>query len=278
MNTLGDTFSFTSFGESHGAAIGGVLDGVPSRVEIDLDMIRHELDRRSGRLDADAAAGTSPRAKREKDEVEWLSGVMEVDGRLLTLGTPIAFLIRNTNAHPEEYDWLKDTFRPGHADETYMLKYGIRDWRGGGRASARETAARVVAGTIARMLLRRRGIEVHGVLQERRPDDSGVVRCTISGIPAGTGEPIFDKLQARLSYAVMSINGCTGFAYTGGIHGGIADGTDIQIEATFKAAPTTAQMIAAHGMRSDRCIAVRAVAVVEAMVALCLSDYLPGAL
>lgn len=278
MNTLGDTFRFTSFGESHGAAIGGVLDGVPSRVEIDLDWIRHELDRRAGRLDADAAAGTSPRAKREKDEVEWLSGVMEVDGRLLTLGTPIAFLIRNTNAHPEEYDWLKDTFRPGHADETYQIKYGIRDWRGGGRASARETAGRVVAGTIARMLLRRRGVEVHGELMERRPDDSGVVRCTIGGIPAGTGEPIFDKLQARLSYAVMSINGCVAFAYTGGIHGGIADGTDIQIEATFKAAPTTAQMIAQHGMRSDRCIAVRAVAVVEAMIALCLSDYLPGAL
>lgn len=276
MNTFGENFRFTSFGESHGVAIGGVLDGVPARIEIDLDMIRRELDRRAGRtLPSDgsqASAGMSERAKREKDEVEWLSGVIEQDGRLLTLGTPIAFLIRNTDAHPHEYDWLKDHFRPGHADETYMLKYGIRDWRGGGRASARETAARVAGGAIAKMLLRRRGIEIQGVLRERRPDDSGVVCCTIVGMPAGAGEPIFDKLQARLAHAVMSINGCTGFAYTGGIHGGIADGTDIQIEATFKAAPTTPAMAAAHGMRSDRCIALRAVPVVEAMLALAILD------
>lgn len=271
MNSFGDKFVFTSFGESHGAAIGGILDGVPARVEISLEQIRAELDRRAGRT---TAAYVSARAKSEKDQVEWLSGVMEVDGRLLTLGTPIAFLIRNTNQHPEEYDWLKTTYRPGHADEVYDLKYGIRDWRGGGRASARETASRVVAGSIAKQLLAEHGVTVTGELAERRADDSGLVRVTITGMPVGTGEPIFDKLQAHLAFAVMSINGCTGFAYSGGIHGGIADGTPILIEATFKAAPTTEEMIREHHMRSDRCIAVRAVPVVETMIALAIADIL----
>lgn len=279
MNIFGEKFTFTSFGESHGAAIGGVLDGVPARIEIDLALIRHELDRRAGRVSGDFGAtdtpdlsGSSPRAKRERDEVEWLSGVMEVDGRLLTLGTPIAFLIRNTNAHPEEYDWLKTTYRPGHADEVYDLKYGIRDWRGGGRASARETASRVVAGTMAKQQLAEQGITISGTLAERRADDSGLVRVTICGLPVGTGEPIFDKLQAHLAFAVMSINGCTAFSYSGGIHGGIADGTPVTVEATFKAAPTTPEMIREHHMRSDRCIAVRAVPVVEAMIALVIAD------
>lgn len=269
MNIFGDKFTFTSFGESHGAAIGGILDGVPARVEINLENIRHELDRRAGRT---TSAYVSERARNERDQVEWLSGVIEQDGKLLSLGTPIAFLIRNTNAHPSEYDWLKNTYRPGHADEVYDLKYGIRDWRGGGRASARETAARVVGGSIAKDLLSDKGISIQGRLKERRSDDSGIVEVTITGMPVGVGEPIFDKLQAHLAFAVMSINGCIAFAYSGGIHGGIADGTPITVEATFKAAPTTPQMIQDHQMRSDRCIAIRAIPVVEAMIALAIND------
>ena len=141
MNTIGEKYRFTSFGESHGPAIGGVIDGCPAGVRLDMQLIEKELLRRKGA----GAAGVSPRAAAEADEVEWLSGLM--DG--VTLGTPIAFLIRNTAARPEDYEALKDVFRPGHADFTYQAKYGIRDYRGGGRASARETAARVVAGTIA---------------------------------------------------------------------------------------------------------------------------------
>ena len=146
MNSLGKNFVFTSFGESHGHAIGGVLDGVPAGISIDFDMIRRQLDRRAGRTTEDnSKLPTSPRATREMDEIEWLSGVL--DG--VTLGTPIAFIIRNKDARPEDYEWLKHSFRLGHADQTYQEKYGIRDHRGGGRASARETASRVVEGTIA---------------------------------------------------------------------------------------------------------------------------------
>ena len=148
MNVFGEKWSFTSFGESHGAAIGGVLDGVPAGLPIDLSMIRSELEKRAGK----GQTGTSPRAKNEPDEVEWLSGVMERtkdEGQrtkeLVTLGTPIAFIIRNQDARPEDYEWLRHNYRVGHADKVYELKYGIRDWRGGGRASARETAA--TAGT-----------------------------------------------------------------------------------------------------------------------------------
>ena len=139
MNSLGKNFVFTSFGESHGKAIGGVLDGVPAGVHIDMDMIREALDKRAGRAcpqPLPEGKGVSPRAKREKDEVEWLSGVL--DG--VTLGTPIAFIIRNKDARHEDYEWLKHSYRIGHADRTYQEKYGIRDHRGGGRASARETA------------------------------------------------------------------------------------------------------------------------------------------
>ena len=149
MNTFGKKFAFTSFGESHGRAIGGVLDGVPAGLHIDLAMIREELERRAGKQ----GVGVSARAKNETDEVDWLSGVM--DG--VTLGTPVAFLIRNTDARPEDYEWLKTHYREGHADRVYEQKYGLRDWRGGGRASARETAGRVVAGCIAKQILRLKG-------------------------------------------------------------------------------------------------------------------------
>ena len=231
MNTFGDKWAFTSFGESHGRAIGGVLDGVPAGLHIDIDLIRQELDRRRGVTgDGLPVTGVSPRAVREPDEVEWLSGVMEIKNEELkiknfvTLGTPIAFLIRNRDARPEDYEWLRHTYRTGHADRVYEQKYGIRDHRGGGRASARETAARVVAGSIARQQLAQQGIQIHASLiqvgsetdptrfsdtiaryQQDGDSIGGIIECTITGLPVGTGEPIFDKLQAHLAFAIMSI-------------------------------------------------------------------------
>ena len=300
MNVFGEKWTFTSFGESHGAAIGGVLDGVPAGLSIDLSIIRAELERRAGK----GQTGTSPRAKNEPDEVEWLSGVM--DG--VTLGTPIAFIIRNRDARPEDYEWLKHNYRVGHADKVYELKYGIRDWRGGGRASARETAARVVAGCIAKQQLAAKGITIHASLiqvgAETNPDkfaetiaayqregDSigGIVECRINGLPAGTGGPIFNKLQAELAFAVMSINACKGFEYgtgfagvslpgsainhlSGGIAGGISDGTEIVFRCVFKPTPSTPK--AGINGRHDACVATRAVPVVEAMTALALVNLL----
>ena len=337
MNSLGKNFVFTSFGESHGRAIGGVLDGVPVGVRIDLDMIREALNKRAGRFEAkgDEAirreAGVSPRAKREADEVEWLSGVM--DG--VSLGTPIAFIIRNADARSEDYDWLKHNYRPGHADRTYQEKYGIRDHRGGGRASARETASRVVAGSVAQQLLKEKGVEIQAKLvqvgEEKNPErfneyiaaiqrdgDSigGIVECTITGLPIGVGEPIFDKLQSHLAFAMMSINACKGFEYgsgfsgialkgsemylsddsqliSGGIAGGISDGSPIVFRCVFKPTATnrkTLEALCAEVQkdqefrssgdskiplgRHDACVAVRAVAVVEAMAALVVQDFL----
>ena len=297
-NSFGNNFTFTSFGESHGLAIGGVLDGVPAGVKIDFSLIREELARRAGK----GQTGVSSRAKNEPDEVEWLSGVL--DG--VTLGTPVAFLIRNTDARPEDYAWLKENYRVGHADRTYQQKYGIRDWRGGGRASARETAARVVAGCIAKQLLRCKGIVIRAQLvqvgaetdpqkfqetiasyQQQGDSIGGIIACTISGLPAGTGEPIFHKLQAELAFAILSINACKGFEYgtgfdgvtqpgsainaiSGGIAGGISDGTDIFFRCVFKPTPSTPK--AGISGRHDACVAVRAVPVVEAMTALCIQN------
>ena len=301
MNTFGDTFTFTSFGESHSAAIGGVLDGVPAGIKINLDLIRANLDRRAGRLQS--GAGISVRAKSEADEVEWLSGVL--DG--VTLGTPIAFLIRNKDARPADYEVLKHSFRPAHADSTYEAKYGIRDWRGGGRASARETAARVVAGSLAQQMLAERGITIHAELiqvgSETRPEhfdelisryraegDSigGIIRCQVNGLPVGLGEPIFDKVQAHLAYAILSINACKGFDYgsgfegvnqpgsvanqhSGGLLGGITDSTTLSFRCVFKPTPSTPK--AGVKGRHDSCVAVRAVPVVEAMTALVLANF-----
>ena len=328
MNTLGEKFSFTSFGESHGKAIGGVLDGVPAGVRIDMDMIREALDKRAGRVKVkgerlEVKGTVSPRALREGDEVEWLSGVM--DG--VTLGTPIAFIIRNKDARPEDYEWLKHSYRIGHADRTYQEKYGIRDHRGGGRASARETASRVVAGSVAQQLLKEKNIHIHAELvqvgEEKNPErfdeyiaaiqrdgDSigGIVECVITGLPIGVGEPIFDKLQSHLAFAMMSINGCKGFEYgsgfegvglkgsemylsenqtliSGGIAGGISDGTPVVFRCVFKPTASnrkTFEAIRREGDeakgksigRHDACVAVRAVAVVEAMAALVLQDLL----
>ncbi len=296
MNTFGEHWSFTSFGESHGVAIGGVLDGVPAGLRIDFALIRSELERRSGK----GVVGASARAKNEPDEVEWLSGVM--DG--VTLGTPIAFIIRNKDARPEDYEWMKNTYRVGHADKVYEQKYGIRDWRGGGRASARETAARVVAGCMAKQELAQKGIAIKAALvqvgAETDPDkfadviaayqkegDSigGIVECRVSGLPVGVGEPIFDKLQAHLAFAIMSINACKGFEYgtgfggvtqpgsavnaiSGGIAGGISDGTEVLFRCVFKPTPSTPK--AGVKGRHDACVATRAVPVVEAMTALAI--------
>ena len=304
MNVFGDKWMFTSFGESHGRAIGGVLDGVPAGMHIDFDMIREELERRSKGVKEVRSEGVSQRALREPDEVEWLSGVL--DG--VTLGTPIAFIIRNKDARPEDYEYLKHTYRVGHADKVYEQKYGIRDWRGGGRASARETAARVVAGAIAKQELAEKGIRIHAALVQvgaerdparfdetiaayQREGDSigGIIECRINGLPVGTGEPIFDKLQAHLAYAIMSINACKGFEYgtgfagitqpgsainhiSGGIAGGISDGTEIVFRCVFKPTPSTKK--AGVKGRHDACVAVRAVPVVEAMTALSLVQFL----
>lgn len=310
-NSFGDKWTFTSFGESHGAAIGGVLDGVPAGLHIDFDMIREELKRRREGVEKLRSAGVSARAKHEPDEVEWLSGVL--DG--VTLGTPIAFIIRNKDARPEDYEWLKHTYRVGHADKVYEQKYGIRDWRGGGRASARETAARVVAGCLAKQQLAQKGITIHAELVQvgnetltsryrdviesvQREGDSigGIIECRIDGVPVGTGEPIFDKLQAHLAFAIMSINACKGFEYgtgfagvtepgsainhiSGGISGGIADGSQIVFRCVFKPTPSTKKALATivnHPVvnRSDTCIATRAVPVVEAMTALVLANFI----
>ncbi|MBR5443192.1 MAG: chorismate synthase [Paludibacteraceae bacterium] len=335
MNTLGKNFVFTSFGESHGRAIGGVLDGVPAGIRIDMDLIREALDKRAGRKPTpnpslkggEQVQGVSPRALREGDEVEWLSGVL--DG--VTLGTPIAFIIRNKDARSEDYEWLKHSYRIGHADRTYQEKYGIRDHRGGGRASARETASRVVAGSVAQQLLKEKGVEIQTKLvqvgEEKNPErfneyiaaiqrdgDSigGIVECVITGLPVGVGEPIFDKLQSHLAFAMMSINGCKGFEYgsgfegvnlkgsemylsenqtliSGGIAGGISDGTPVVFRCVFKPTASnrkTFEKAYPHPLpegkgedkrivgRHDACIAVRAVAVVEAMAALVLQNLL----
>ena len=316
MNSLGKNFIFTSFGESHGRAIGGVLDGVPAGIQINMDMIRQQLDCRAGRGNKNSTLLASPRSKREKDEIEWISGVL--DG--VTLGTPIAFIIRNTDARSEDYEWLKHTYRPGHADRTYQEKYGIRDHRGGGRASARETASRVVAGTIAQQLLAERNIHISAQLVQvgtetnpnhfqdyiekiRQAGDSigGIIECTITGLPIGVGEPIFDKLQSHLAFAIMSINACKGFEYgsgfehisltgsemylsdnqlliSGGIAGGISDGTPVVFRCVFKPTASNRQTFEALCSdipslgRHDACVAVRAVPVVEAMTALVLKD------
>ncbi len=351
MNTFGEKFSFTSFGESHGRAIGGVLDGVPAGLHIDLDLIQSELDRRAGRGEVkgerrrapqnatsvfgdpakakgeEVKGGVSPRALREADEVEWLSGVM--DG--VTLGTPIAFIIRNKDARPEDYEWLRHSYRIGHADRVYQEKYGIRDHRGGGRASARETAARVVAGSIAKQMLAEKDIHIEAKLVQvgeetnaerfdayiaaiQQDGDSigGIVECRITGVPTGVGEPIFDKLQAHLAFAMMSINACKGFEYgsgfegvnkkgsemylsedtrliSGGIAGGISDGTPIVFRCVFKPTasnrktletiehPKTPRAFSGTPLRReargrhDACVAVRAVPVVEAMAAMVLA-------
>lgn len=260
MNTFGQIYRLTSFGESHGPAVGGVIDGMPAGVTIDPDAVQHELDRRRpGQSDIVTA-------RRESDRVEILSGVYE--GR--TLGTPIGFIVRNSDSHSDDYENLRHVYRPSHADYTYSVKYGLRDHRGGGRSSARETVARVVGGAFARQALAGLGVSIHAYTSAvgtvtldvpadrldlnmtesnavRCPDPDtaaemerlikavkaegdtvgGIVTCVIDGVPAGLGEPVFGKLHARLAEAMMSINAAKGFDYGMGFDGAAMRGSEV---------------------------------------------------
>ena len=246
MNTFGNIFRLTSFGESHGEAVGGVIDGCPAGLEIDMDFIQSEMNRRR----PGQSRITTPRE--ESDTVQFLSGVFE--GK--TTGAPIGFMVKNENHHSYDYDNLKDIFRPSHADFTYQQKYGIRDHRGGGRSSARETIARVTAGAVAKLYLKQIGISVDAYTSQvgnikldsdytkydlsktedtlvRCPDAEkaaemtelikevrskgdtigGVITCVVKGPPVGLGEPVFGKLHAALGNAMLSINAVKGFEY-----------------------------------------------------------------
>lgn len=330
-NTFGLLLRLTTFGESHGAAIGGVIDGCPAGLELDLAAVQVELDRRrpgSTRL------GT---ARTEGDLVEFLSGILpraggedqvRTENTAVTLGSPIGFIIRNKDAKSSDYDALKNVYRPGHADLTWEQKYGIRDHRGGGRSSARETACRVVGGAVARQLLAKEGIAVQGYVSQvgevrtqrpytdldldrtwhsdvRCPDteaaeamtalidqvrgegDSigGVVSCVITGTPPGLGEPVFDRLEADLAKAMLSINATKGFqigsgfgaaalrgsqhndAYvatgggirtatnrSGGTQGGISNGEDIYFDVAFKPPATIAKPQATVNKSGDEAV------------------------
>jgi len=251
-NSFGEIFRITTFGESHGKAIGVVIDGCPAGLQIDLELIQRDLDRRK----PGQSAITTQR--KESDTFEVLSGIFE--GK--STGSPIAMMIRNEDQKSEDYKHLMEAFRPSHADFTYEMKYGLRDHRGGGRSSARETAARVIAGAIARQLLKKEGIEIAAYVSSvgtlhlekdyqqldlsktdenivRCPDEAtaskmieliretrgngdtigGIVTCVIKGCPVGLGEPVFDKLHADLGKAMLSINAVHGFEYGSGFDG-----------------------------------------------------------
>ena len=340
-NTLGKLFCVTSFGESHGPAYGGVVDGCPPGLALSEADIQQELDRRK--------PGTSRHVtqRREADRVEILSGVFE--GR--TTGSAIGFLVRNEDQKSKDYGNIAETFRPGHADYTYWQKYGIRDYRGGGRASARETLVRVAAGAIAKKWLRQRyGVTVRGYLSQlgsnivalkdwsavernpffvadmaavpaleaymdalRKSGDSCGAKITVvaEGVPVGWGEPVYDKLDADVAYAMMGINAVkgveigAGFASVeqkgsehadeltpdgflsnnaGGILGGISTGQDLVVNLAIK--PTSSIRLArrsinkkgeavtveTHG-RHDPCVGIRATPIAEAMLALVLADH-----
>lgn len=259
MNTFGRIYRLTSFGESHGPAIGGVIDGIPAGIDIDLDAVQDELDRRR------PGQSTIVTGRQEKDKLRILSGML--DGR--TLGTPIGFLIENSDQHSSDYDQMRHCFRPSHADYTYSEKYGIRDHRGGGRSSARETVSRVVAGAFAKQILKKKGIDIFAYTSQvgpisldqdytqldlslidtnpvRCPDEAvadkmkelivdvrangdtigGVISCVIKGAPVGLGEPVFGKLHARLAEAMMSINAAKGFDYGMGFAGTALRGSE----------------------------------------------------
>lgn len=210
MNTIGHNFRLTTFGESHGTAIGGVIDGCPSQLKLDFDFIDAELNRRKTAQSATASQ------RNESDKIEWLSGLL--DG--VTLGTPIAFIVRNEDCKPVDYEVWKDVYRPSHADFAYEQKYGLRDWRGGGRASARTTLPIVVAGAIAKQILKGKGIQVVAeviemgdVQQAQKEGDTvgGIVECRIIGAPAGLGNPMFGKFSAELAHAMFSLPAVKGF-------------------------------------------------------------------
>jgi chorismate synthase len=305
-NSYGTLFRLSTFGESHGPAIGGVIDGCPAGITVDFNAILAQLKRRK----PGQSAYTTSRL--ESDETEWLSGIFE--GK--TTGAPIAFLVRNQNQHSADYETLKEVYRPSHADYTYEAKYGLRDYRGGGRSSARETVARVVAGSVAEQIIAREGIQIVAWVSrigacnfpwqnqaftrdevdasavrcpnlecavemmriiENVKDEGdtvgGVITCRIDGVPAGLGEPVFDKLHAELGKAMLSINAVKGFSigsgfdaslmrgsqhndafvmgatgietdanFSGGIQGGISNGQPIWFQVAFKPVASIAQM------------------------------------
>lgn len=342
-NTYGTLFRLTTFGESHGPAIGGVIDGCPPGIALDFEAIQNELNRRRP---GQSAIVTQ---RKEPDEVQFLSGIFE--GK--TTGAPIGFIVPNTNQKSDDYSHIKDAYRPSHADYTYDKKYGLRDYRGGGRSSARETISRVVGGAIAKQMLP--GITVNAFVSSvgdifidkpyqaldfsltesndvRCPDAAtaekmeayikeirkqgdtvgGTITCVIKGVPAGLGEPVFDKLHAEIGKAMLSINAVKGFEYgsgfcgakmkgsehndlfnpdgstksnlSGGIQGGISNGMDIYFRVAFKPVATIMQeqetidkdgnTVKMQGRgRHDPCVVPRAVPIVEAMAALVLADF-----
>lgn len=342
-NTFGKKFRITTFGESHGYSIGGIIDGCPPNLTLDFDFIQAELDRRK------PGQSSIVTQRKEADIVEFLSGI--VDNK--TTGTPIAFQIKNNNSKSADYDVYKNVFRPSHADYTYFKKYGIRDHKGGGRSSARETASRVVAGAVAKQIIKNVSItayvssvgsckldknykeldfnlietnnvrcpdvEVAKAMTEliksvKKKGDTigGVITCVIQNVPVGLGEPVFDRLEAELAKAMLSINASKGFQigsgfggtemlgsqhndyfnidgstktnYSGGVQGGISNGMDIYFDVAFKPVATLLQeqpMLTTSGEivnvmgrgRHDACVLPRAVPIVEAMAALVIADF-----
>lgn len=333
----------STFGESHGPAIGGILDGFPAGLKIDFEAIKLQMQRRK------PGQSRLTTQRKEEDEIEWLSGIFEGQ----STGTPIAFLIKNQDAKSKDYSHLEHNFRPSHADRVYQEKYGVRDYRGGGRSSARETAVRVAAGALAEQLLSNISIRAYVSsvgdidLDPRKPlnfdaiDDNlvrcpdpetasafedtiekarkagdslgGIITCRIEGVPAGWGEPVFDKLHADLGKAMLSINAVKGFEYgagfessrmkgsqhndtyndqgqiqsnhAGGILGGISNGQEIYFRIAFKPVATImkdqqsindkGEVVQVKGKgRHDPCVVPRAVPIVEAMSALVLADHL----
>jgi chorismate synthase len=256
-NSFGKLFKLTTFGESHGTAIGGIIDGCPAGIKLDFDAIKNDMNRRK------PGQSKIVTQRKEPDSVDFFSGIFEG----ITTGTPIGFVINNTNQKSKDYSHIKDVYRPSHADYTYDKKYGVRDYRGGGRSSARETACRVVAGAIAKQMLNHIKINAYtsavGVIQletsyedldfnlietnpVRCPDSAaakamieriaevkkkgdtigGVVTCVIQNVPPGLGEPVFDKLHAELGKAMLSINAVKGFEYGSGFKGAQMLGSD----------------------------------------------------
>lgn len=238
-NTFGNNFTLTTFGESHGEAIGGVIDGCPSGLLIDFNMIEEELQRRK------TGTNSAMSQRKESDKVIFLSGIFE--GR--TLGTPIAFMVKNEDARSSDYENVKDIYRPSHADFTYQQKYGIRDYRGGGRGSARTLLPCVVAGAIAKQILQQHDVEIRSFVTQigeeisdafsaeeivaildkvKMENDTvgAVVRVEIDNMPVGVGEPHFRKLQAVLAQAMFSINAVKGFEYGEGFHAAAMRGSE----------------------------------------------------
>ena len=298
-STFGEIFRVTTWGESHGEALGAVIDGCPAGLRLSEEDIQKWLDRR--KPDPDSAASTK---RRETDRCRILSGVFAG----ITTGTPISVIVENEDTDDTGYD--PDVIRPGHADATYDAKYGVRDWRGGGRASGRETIGRVIGGAVASLLLEQLGIKIEthiqsigeipfdkkndGYMKEYleqvvRAQDSvgGVVTCVVRNCPAGLGEPVFDKLDAELAKAIMSIGAVKGIEFgagfmaarmlgsqcndkddmnAGGVLGGISNGKPIIMNVAVKPTPTTGSA------RHDICIVPRIAPVIEAMTAITLLD------